>query len=197
MAAARTDDTTSDMRPSAGTGALGTLAVSVLVGLVLGGLTAVGQQHLPEALRSAANSSGTWVVVAFAVALLARWLGWAVAAGAVTLLALLAGYVLTNELRGFPSSSGLLLFWGVAGVTVGPLVGLGAHWLRTRTDARAALGVGGLAGVLVGEGVYGLTVVVETTAPEYWWGSVVVGVAVVLGAAVLRLRGVLPRVLRR
>jgi len=47
--------------------------------------------------------------------------------GGVTLLALLAGYVGTNELRGVSSSASLLLFRGVAGVTVGPLVGLGAH----------------------------------------------------------------------
>ena len=115
--------------------------------------------------------------------------------GGVTLLALLAGYVGTNELRGVASSASLLLFWGVTGVTVGPLVGLGAHWLRTRTDTRAALGVGGMAGVLIGEGVYGLTVIAETTAPAYWWGLIALGVVGLVAAAALRLRGALPRVL--
>lgn len=84
---------------------------------------------------------------------------------------------------------------GVAGVTVGPLVGLGAHWLRTRTDTRAALGVGGMAGILVGEGVYGLTVIAETTAPAYWWSSIALGVVRLVAAAALRLRGALPSVL--
>ncbi len=52
-----------------------------------------------------------------------------------------------------------------------------------------------MAGVLIGEGVYGLTVIAETTAPAYWWGSIALGVVGLVAAAALRLRGALPCVL--
>ncbi|MFC3689669.1 DUF6518 family protein [Aquipuribacter hungaricus] len=163
--------------------------VPVLVALLLGALTAFGQAHLPETLTPLANSSGSWTVVAFACALLPRSARTAALVGALAMLAMLAGYVVTNELRGFPSSSALLLFWGVLSVTVGPPAGLGAYWARTRRDLRAALGLGALAGILVGEAAYGLTVVSESTPAAYWWGSVLVGVAVTAWASVRRLRG--------
>lgn len=141
MTALGTDRTSSPRRPVAGgAGARGTIAVSVVVGLVFGSLTALGQGYLPDVLASVANSSGSWSVMAFGVAVLAARARWAVIAGGVTLLALLAGYVGTNELRGFSSSFSLLLFWGIAGFTIGPLIGLGAHWLRTRTDTLCCAG---------------------------------------------------------
>ncbi len=84
--------------------------VPVLVAVGLGGLTAVGQTHLPEVLGPLANSSGSWTVVAFGCALLARSPRSAALVGSLAMLALLAGYVLANSLRGFPSSDALLLF---------------------------------------------------------------------------------------
>ena len=57
------------------------LAVALGAGLVLGVLTAYAQGWLPDELGSLANSSGSWVLVAFLVALLARRPG--VAAGVV------------------------------------------------------------------------------------------------------------------
>jgi len=171
-----------------------TVVVPVLVAVGLGGLTALGQAHLPEVLGPLANSSGSWTVVAFGCALVARSPRSAALVGGLTLLALLAGYVLANSLRGFPSSTALLLFWGVGGVTVGPLVGLGAHWVRSRRDLWAGLGVGGLAGVLVGEGVYGLTVISQTTPAAYWWGSVVLGALVVTVGSTVWLQGSTARV---
>lgn len=180
---------TSGSRPAAWT-----VVVPVLVAVGLGGLTALGQAHLPEVLGPLANSSGSWTVVAFGCALVPRSARSAASVGGLAMLALVAGYVLANSLRGFPSSTALLLFWGVAGVTIGPLVGLGAHWVRSRRDLWAGLGAGGLAGVLVGEGVYGLTVVGETTPAAYWWGSVLLGVLVVTAASTVWLHGLTARV---
>lgn len=175
---------TSESHPAAST-----VVVPVLVAAGLGGLTALGQAHLPEVLSPLANSSGSWTVVAFGCALVARSPRSATLVGGLAMLALLAGYVLANSVRGFPSSTALLLFWGVAGVTVGPLVGLGAHWARSRRDLWAGLGVGGPTGVLLGEGVYGLTVVSATTPAAYWWGSVLLGVLVATVASTVWLRG--------
>lgn len=184
------------VRPGTSRGhpAVWTVVVPVLVAAAFGGLTALAQAHLPEVLSPLADSAGSWTVVAFGCALVARSPRSAAAVGGLAMLALLAGYVLTNTLRGFPSSTALLLFWGVAGVTVGPLVGIGAHWVRSRRDVLAGLGVGGLGGVLVGEGVYGLTVVSETTPAAYWWGSLLLGVLVVAVASTVWLQGLLARV---
>ena len=39
----------------------------------------------------------------------------------------------------------------------------------------AAVGIGAVSGVLIGEGIYGLTQIADTTYPPYWWGQIVVG----------------------
>jgi len=54
-----------------------------------------------------------------------------------------------------------------------------------------ALGAGVLARVLVHDGIYGLTVVADTTSPVYWTTVPVLGLLVVL-AYPLRLRAVAP-----
>lgn len=54
------------------------LLVVIIASVVLGALTSVGQQHLPEQLTSFANSAGSWTLIAFGLSLLARkwWSGW-------------------------------------------------------------------------------------------------------------------------
>jgi Family of unknown function (DUF6518) len=148
------------------------VAVVLLVGLALGAGTATAQGG---PLGSLVNSAGPWALVAFLLALPARRASAAAACGALALVSLLAGYVLAARLEDHPSSRSLLLFWGLAAVLVGPLLGLGAAWLRARVPVRSGLGAGGLAGVLVGEGVYGLTTVAATTSAAYWAGEAVLG----------------------
>ncbi|MER7082987.1 hypothetical protein SAMN02982929_01997 [Saccharopolyspora kobensis] len=167
---------------------LSALAVAVAAGLALGALTAFGQQWLPESLAPLANSASSWALTAFLVALLATRDGVAAASGSFVLVCMLIGYVVANQLRGYPSSSGLLIFWGAAAVVVGPLLGLGAHWLRHRRGARAALGGGGISGVLIGEGVYGLRYIADTTPPSYWWGQIAVGLLLLAAVSAWRLR---------
>jgi hypothetical protein len=76
-------------------------------------------------------------------------------------------------------------------VVVGPFVGVAASWLRA-AGVRAALGGALLAGIGVGECVYGLTVVGDTTSPVYWTLIGVAGLALVAGLLVRRIRGALP-----
>ena len=164
------------------------LGAVVLVGLVaftLGVLTAYAQGWLPEQVGSLANSSGSWALAAFLLAMLPRKPALAALAGTVCLIALLVGYIVGADVRGFPSSGSLIVFWGTAAVVAGPLLGLGGWWVKNRPGPLAALGVGAISGVLVGEGVYGLTFVADTTSPPYWWGSIAAGLAllVAVGAA--------------
>jgi Family of unknown function (DUF6518) len=103
--------------------------------------------------------------------------------GSLSLLALLAGYVVAQQERSHSVGTSLIVFWTVVALLVGPPLGVAAHWVRQREGVRAALGVGPISGVLIGEGVYGLTRIADTTYPPYWWGEVIVGVA--LGAIAL------------
>lgn len=166
------------------------VVLACVVAVVFGALTAGAQQWLPDQLRSLANSSGSWTLIAFLLALSARRAGAAALFGFASLAGLLAGYVAFAGIRGYASSTTMIVFWGAAAVVVGPLVGLGAHWAKTRRDALAAVGIGGMAGLLVGEGVYGLWYIAATTYPPYWWGSIIAGLMLLAGGVALRLKRV-------
>ncbi|MBA3425053.1 MAG: hypothetical protein H0U04_11065 [Rubrobacter sp.] len=170
-------------------------ALAILVGflgLLVGVLTAYGQEWLPEEMNSLANSSGSWSLMAFLLALLAASPRTAAACGALALAALLGGYVLGAEVRGYPPSSALITFWGLAAVLVGPFLGLGARWVRSGPAPLTALGVGGVSGVLIGEGAYGLLFIADTTYPPYWWGEIFAGVVLLCWVATWRLRRLVP-----
>jgi hypothetical protein len=49
-----------------------------------------------------------------------------------------------------------------------------------------------VSGVLIGEGVYGLTVIADTTYPPYWWVQMAVGAALLGWGVVRRVRGTWP-----
>jgi hypothetical protein len=181
----------SPQHPSAATRGRGlsgpALAGLVLIlGLALGGLTAYGQSVLPYHLAPLANSTGPWVLVAFGLALLARRRSGAALVGLLTLALLLAGYVLTDWARGYPSSRALIAFWGLACVLVGPVLGVAANSLRHGSRSAAALSAGLLSGVVVGEGVYGLRSIADSTSAPYWWAEI--GLGIVLMAALIEAR---------
>ena len=165
------------------------------VSLLLGVLTAYAQGWLPEQVGSLANSSGSWALVAFLLATLTTTPVAAGVAGALSLVALLGGYIVGAGLRDFPSSTSLIVFWGAAALLVGPLLGLGGYWVKDRPGPLAAIGVGAMSGVLVGEGAYGLAYIADTTYPPYWWGSIGVGLTLLLVVAVQRLTSLRDRVL--
>lgn len=152
--------------------------------LVLGGLTPLGQGALPPEFSSLANSASGWTIpTALLVWLLARGYPEAAIGGALGFIALTIGYTVASAWRGVDFDP---LLWVIVGVAVGPFIGLAAHALR-RSPLHAALGTGLLSGVLVGEAIYGLIVVGDTTSPVYWWITAVLGVAL-LAATAIRIR---------
>lgn len=153
----------------------------------MGAMTALAQGWLPEQVGSLANSSGSWALLAFLLAWLAATPAAAAAFGSLSLLGLLVGYIVGASMLGYPSSTQLIIFWGVAALLVGPALGLGAFWVRHRGGWLAALGVGAMSGVLIGEGAYGLAYIADTTYPPYWWGQIVVGLLLLLISLVRRL----------
>jgi hypothetical protein len=160
------------------------LLVAVGAGLAIGIATSVGQGSLPEWLTPLSNSSGSWSLCAFALALLERDPRRAALVGFASLVAMLAGYALATELRGYPVGTSMFVRWGAAAVIAGPALGVGAAWLRGPDARRAAAGVAPIVGILLGEGLYGLTLVAATTSVTYWIGELALGLAVVVLAAV-------------
>ena len=147
---------------------------------MVGGITSIGQSLLPYLLAPAANSAGTWVLSAFALCLVNRMPARGLVLGALALFAMVIGYALVSELRGFTAGARLVLFWGAASVVVGPFVGTSAAWVRGANGMRPAIGAGIIGGVLIGEAVYGLTLIAETTPAGYWAAELVAGLVVVV-----------------
>lgn len=172
---------------TAGGAALKTCAFVGVTAFFLGVLTSFGQTWLPDEARSLANSAGSWALLAFLLALSASSAWIAAVCGAQALLALVAGYFIASLLRDFAVSRAVVVFWTGAAVVVGPALGIGAFLLRRERGTPAALALGSISGVLVGEGVYGLRYIADTTYPPLWWAEVLTGLAVLSVGALTRL----------
>jgi hypothetical protein len=163
-------------------------AAALLIGTVLGGLTDLGQAWLPSLANSLANSGGSWVLVAFLVALTAGSAARAATRGGLSLLGLVIGFYATAFGRGVAVSPSAVRFWLAAALLIGPIVGLAAAWVRYGTPWRVAAGAGVVGGLLVGEGVYGLHFIYYSTSSAYWAVQVLVGLGLVLGLLAWRAR---------
>ncbi|MBB4683578.1 DUF6518 family protein [Amycolatopsis jiangsuensis] len=157
--------------------------VAAAAGLLLGGLTSYAQAVMPHVLASLANSASGWTLVTVLVVwLLREKTAPSAVFGLVVFVALVLGYAAAASLRGFFYDP---VMFGVIAVVAGPFVGAATSWLRRRCW-RAALGSALLAGIALGECLYGMTVVADTTSWVYW---TLIGVAgVVLLAVVLARR---------
>lgn len=161
----------------------------VVVSVVLGAVTSWAQGFLPDAWAPLANSPSGWAVMTTLVVMASRpTLPWGAVLGAVGFVCLVLGYTLGSELRGLAYDPTL---WGAIGLLTGPVIGAAAAGTASTRSVPVALGSGVLAGVLVADGIYGLTVVADTTSPVYWTTVLVVGLVVVL-ATPLRLRSLPP-----
>jgi hypothetical protein len=154
-----------------------------LGGAVIGTLTSLGQTYLPFELSPLANSAGSWSLAAFLLALNEGVPRRGAVLGTVALVTMLAGYVVATRLRGFPVGTNLLLFWSAASVVVGPALGAGAAWVRRGDALRRTAGVAVIAGILIGEAVYGVTVIGDTTPAPYWFGEMALAGGVVILAS--------------
>lgn len=167
-------------------------AVIVLVSAaVWGGLTSFGQQYLPDEVRSLANASGPWFAVVMASIVVARpRLALAIIFGILGLIVMNEAYGVVSRWRGFPYGGGLTSIWNQIAIVVGPVAGIAATWLRSPRPVLFALGAAAPAAVLIGEGLYGLTVISDTTSPVFWGIELAGGIGLVAIAAVARARTV-------
>jgi hypothetical protein len=154
------------------------IAGVVLGSLLVGGIASPAQQFLPDALRSFANSAGSWTMFAFLFVWLtrARPLGGAVL-GAVSFVLMVEAYGVVSAWRGFGSNAPFSTSWTIIALVAGPVIGVAATLVRHGSRGWTLAGVGVLSLVLIAEGGYGLTVIGATTSPVYWWLEVILGVA--------------------
>ena len=154
-------------------------------GLVLGAATSWAQGVLPDALESFANSPSGWTLLTvLMVGVVRPPVALGAVLGVLSFVSLVLGYTVASEVRGLSYDP---LFWSVVGVVAGPFVGAAAAALVGRHVIGTALGAGALAGALIADGIYGLTVVAGTTSPVYWVLCLVGGVALA-GVVAVRLR---------
>ncbi len=160
-----------------------------VVSVVLGAVTSWAQGFLPDAWAPLANSPSGWAALTALVVMASRpTLRWGAVLGVVGFVCLVLGYTLGSELRGLTYNP---MLWGAIGLVTGPVIGAAAAGTASTRSVPVALGSGVLAGVLVADGIYGLTVVADTTSPVYWTTVLVAGLVAVL-ATPLRLRSVPP-----
>ena len=144
-------------------------AIVLLVSVIVGGLTSPGQQYLPDALRSLANSAAPWFVTVLAAVYAGRCRPVvAIILGIAGFLLFNVSYGIVSELRGFAYSAGPHNIWSILAFPVGLIAGLAASWLRSARVTLVAIGASAPAAVLLGEGMYGLTVILATTGPVVW-----------------------------
>ena len=156
--------------------------IAPIVGLAVGVLTAYGQGWLGDGFNSLANSAGPWSLAAFLVARRARGIPVAIIAAVITLVMSVIGYAIATEIRGGSNAASTVVFWVLAGFLAGPPLGVAAQWSKQKVVLRA-VGYGVLGGVFLGEGIYGLDRIADTTEPNYWRVEILVGVAVIAFAA--------------
>ena len=99
-------------------------------------------------------------------------------------------YGVVSRWRGFYYGGGVSSIWNQVALVVGPAAGIAATWLRSPKPLLVALGASAPAAVLIGEGLFGLTVVIDTTSPVFWTIEFAAGIAIVVVTAVRRLRTV-------
>ena len=81
------------------------------------------------------------------------------------------------------------MFWLIAAVLAGAPLGVAAAWTRHgQWWFGASAGPAVLAGVLIGEPIYALSTIADTTTPAYWVGELLAGVRVVVLACVRIVR---------
>ncbi|HMH59490.1 MAG TPA: DUF6518 family protein [Galbitalea sp.] len=162
--------------------------IVLLVAALAGALTPLGEHILPESINSAANSSGPWATIAFALVYASQLRGWAAAALAAAALVImdLTFFLFFDGLGGYYPHH-YLAFWIAIAICVGPLLGLCASWLRSPNERLQELGVAAPSAVLIGEGVYMLEWLPGVSV-VYSIASLVVGAALfgVLAVALLR-----------
>lgn len=168
--------------------ALWAILVAIAGAVLIGGLTSFAQQYLPPWIHSLSNSVGGWTMFSFLIV----WLGrarplLAAVLGVVVFQLLVESYSVVTEWRGFDDGDPFTSIWTVVGLAAGPLLGVTAGLVRYAPPLWRALAVTPLCAVLLGEGIWALNTIADTTSPVYWSLEIVLS-GVFLLAAIIHAR---------
>ncbi|WP_235948318.1 DUF6518 family protein [Paenibacillus glycinis] len=132
--------------------------IAIIVGLLVGIATVLGQGVLPGNWNSLANSGTVWLIPAFFIGGLGTTRRRAMAGAAISLIGMVAGYYgYAKFVQHVPHSLYYIAVWSAAAVVGGVIFGLGGNlWRRERGGWHMA-GSGLLGGLFVTEGLHILT----------------------------------------
>lgn len=157
-------------------------ALTVLVGLAIGGLTGWLQGLLPGAFNNLANSGAIWLVAAFVIGAVVSGARAAAVLGLIVVISEVIGYYAYAQT--FSSGIGDLrapsVWLIVAGVS-GPLLGIAGLWWRTGSARQRLSGIALFAGAFVGEGLHHLFQIANHQAQGI--GFLVMGLGLALALA--------------
>jgi hypothetical protein len=134
---------------------LGPVVAGVVIGVVIGGATAVVQPWVTQPWSSLVNSSSPWLLGGFVAGALSarRRRRAAVAAGLAVCLAEVAAYYVTTTFAQIPVTHSYIAFWVACAVTGGPVSGWAGWAWRRGTGRGGAAGQAFPAGTFIAEGI--------------------------------------------
>lgn len=161
--------------------------------LIAGVAMSWGQTYAPDVLAPLFNSAAPVVALSAAVAWAGRGTVSTIALGAAAGPLAMVGYYVTAQVRGYGMSAGLV-FWSMAGIVIGSLVGVAIVLMRRRLHPLAtAAAVAWMPGLALGEATHGLTRIADTTPVAYWWAQALLAVGVLVWLAITRLTTLVAR----
>jgi hypothetical protein len=161
------------------------LALAVAAGVAM----SFGQTYAPDWLQPLFNSAAPVVAIAGLVAFAARRSWSSALLGALSGPAVMAGYYLTSEVRGFANSASWIVLWSTAGVLFGAVMGWAVWLLRHHAPIGLKAPAAALwPGVAIGEAAHGLARIADSTPIGYWWTQAAVGAGVLAAVSWYHLK---------
>ncbi len=148
----------------------------LVVGLVTGGLTLLGQAVLDGDWNRLANSGAIWVTVAFAVGAVMLSDREAAVAGTATLLLALVGYQLAAWVANASLGGSAFVIWSGTALVGGPVFGLAGRRWRADVGWTRVVAIALLGAVFVAEGANTLWAIPDLARAG--WVEVVLGLGV-------------------
>lgn len=126
----------------------------VLIGSLTGVITSFGQTYIPGTFNQLANSYAVWLTASFIGGNFLSSQKQALVGGVVVQLIAIAFYYLTSYLRFDMTfgSYGILLFWGMGGLLMGPVLGLAGQWWSRKREDRIGYAIALLSASYLSEG---------------------------------------------
>lgn len=149
-----------------------TSLLGVALGTLVGVATAFGQAHLDGVGNAFVNSIAMWLIAPFAIGLLARTTTTGAFAGLLACVAQVAGYYVTDHLRGYGVTAHEVVYWTACAIP-GGLV-FGAAGQRRHLTALAA--------AFLAEGLFSYGYRLHYTDTMWTW--LAIGVTLLVVAAV-------------